>query len=88
LTGTLRIDCGVNIVAAEEETSCCSCRWDAEKVALLRTWGVWSRDSASTLENRSSLLQTRLHSVHQKICSNTGAVYYHMQFTLSVQTFL
>jgi len=24
LTGTLRIDCGVNIVAAEEETFCCS----------------------------------------------------------------
>ena len=37
LTGTLRIDCGVNTVAAEEETSCCSCRRDAEKVALLRT---------------------------------------------------
>jgi hypothetical protein len=26
LTETLRIDCGVNIVAAEEETSCCSWR--------------------------------------------------------------
>jgi hypothetical protein len=36
LTATLRIDCGVNI-AGEEGMPSCSCRRDAEKVALLRT---------------------------------------------------
>jgi hypothetical protein len=90
LINTLRMECGVNTVFGKEDKSCFSCSRETDEGVLRRTCGVWSRDNASELEYRSSLLPTRLHLAWQSIGTQqrSNAFLYAIHFKHQCMLFL